>query len=242
MALAGSSQTETHVHSCNATQLTNVFSRSNEVPQHLSGLQLYGQTKVSHLESQVALGTQEDVLWLEGGKEGGREKEGEREGGKEERREGGKEGERERGREGKRERGKEGERERGRGRGTDVTVMSCDAWHARNGVKEGRACGQVQLGREQVKQALSPHRHRGTRYTKDTHTDRQTDRQARLYTYTYTHSQGIDVSALFFRMQGKWHEMFATTQTVETSSHPQSAVLAYLHTLTHSLSSQKRQL
>ena len=162
--------------------------------------------------------------WREGRREGGR------------RREKGKEGRRKGGREGRRERGKEG------GRGTDVTVMSCDAWHARNGVKEGRACGQVQLGREQVKQALSPHRHRGTRYTKDTHTDRQTDRQARLYTYTYTHSQGIDVSALFFRMQGKWHEMFATTQTVETSSHPQSAVLAYLHTLTHSLSSQKRQL
>ena len=83
------------MHSCNATQLTNIFSRSNEVPQHLSGLQLNGQAKVSHLENQFSLGTQEDVLRLEGGKEGERgqrEKEGGREGGREERREEEKEG------------------------------------------------------------------------------------------------------------------------------------------------------
>ena len=46
--------------------------------------------------------------------------------------------------------------------------------------------------------------HGDKRYnTKDTHTQTHTDRQARLYMYTYTRSQGIDISPLFFRVQGK---------------------------------------
>ena len=49
-----------------ATQLTDIFSCTDKVPQHLPRLKLKRQSKVSNFEFKVSFGAEEDVLGLKG--------------------------------------------------------------------------------------------------------------------------------------------------------------------------------
>ena len=145
-------------------------------------------------------------------------------------------------RERRRDRGEEGERERGReGNRCHSHVLRCQA--CKEWGQRGTACGQVQLGREQGKQALSPHRHGDKRYTQKTHTHRHTQTDKHAFTCTRTHTvRGLTSVPFSLGCKESDTRRLQPHRAWRLPPHPQSVVLVYLHTLTRSLSSQKRQL